>query len=518
MIGHVGMASTETPATAAQLISKAIIDRQPLTALIGPHGSGKANVMAVVMQSLADRPISFVRIGNPSGKPLSSNGLLAQICDESDAEHDPDAASRIMHALRGRGGSHTVLVVEQAETLLPPSIRLLHLLTRASDPTLKPVQVVFVGTEAFRELLQEQSFAVLRAQLATVVVLPALTDMPPPSVIPIASGARMPSVPRVAMRTRGAAVKARRSPRRLVPVLAAAGATMLAALVYAGGIGYPRFTPSAPSQIGQSTSDRPASTRPTTTRPTTTQPTAPQPAMPSSAALQPTTAGVAQPPANAPTAMTVAPAAAAPTTVLRPAPPAAAPPRIVTAPDAGPHVLPSISPAMRRQLRQSFDAFLRQGRAEVAGLSSAQRDQLFEQYLANYLAQEQTRAGTAQPAALPNPDPPTAAPPRNDAAANTHRVVIHYKSTSDAARTAAARMSSVLDTTTARTELRPVDSVPLRPAIRYYSAEDREAARRLAATLAAERNQPEVDWIVQDFSSFRPLPPPGTLEVWLPPS
>lgn len=180
---------------------------------------------------------------------------------------------------------------------------------------------------------------------------------------------------------------------------------------------------------------------------------------------------------------------------------------------------------MRRQLRQSFDAFLRQGRAEVAGLTAAQRDQLFEQYLANYLIQEQTRAN-APPTFLPEP-PVLAAPlsvspvtpPRSDAATPAaHRVVIHYKSTSDGARIAAARMSSVLDATVARTELRPVDSVPRRPAIRYYSADDREAARRLANTLTAERDQPEFDWVVQDFSSFRPLPPPGTLEVWLPPS
>jgi hypothetical protein len=196
--------------------------------------------------------------------------------------------------------------------------------------------------------------------------------------------------------------------------------------------------------------------------------------------------------------------------------------------DNAPHVLPSISEATRRQLQQSFNNFLRQSRTDVAGLTAAQRDQLFEQYLARYLAQEQVRAGSVQAPTQPfskAPEPP--APPAPAAApeapritpppATPRRVVINYKSTSDGARIAAARMSSVLDAS-ARTELRPVDNVPRTPAIRYYSPEDRDAARRLATTLAGEQNQPSDAWSVQDYSGSRPQPPAGTIEVWLPPS
>ena len=527
MIGHADMASTEPRAAAARLISEAIVDRQPVMALTSPPGSGKAEVITAVMRGLAGRQVSFMRIGNPLGTPLSLNWLLVQICGENSAGHNPDAALRVMQALRARskGENQTVLLVEQAETLLPPSIRLLHLLTRVSDPTLKLVQVVFIGTEAFWELLQDQSFAMLRAQLATAVTLPAPAGLPPPVVPPVSIDQVLP-VPLVATRARPSVAKAKTSRRHRLPILAIIGATMLGALVYSGTIDI-GSAPQAPPRTGP-----PALGKPGTTQLSVVQPPAPSPVPTQQAPSNP----LAGPPViNPPAATTVAP----PATTVMPTPrsasptglpaagppPAATPPRVAAAPDANPQALPSISPATRRQLRQSFDAFLRQGRAEVAGLTATQRDQLFEQYLANYLIQEQARANTP-PTILP--DPPVfaaplgaspATPPWNDApTSNSHRVVIHYKSTSDAARIAAARMSSVLDATSARIELRPVDSVPRRPAVRYYSAEDREAARRLVNTLAAERLQPDVDWVVQDFSSFRPLPPPGTLEVWLPPS
>ena len=64
----------------------------------------------------------------------------------------------------------------------------------------------------------------------------------------------------------------------------------------------------------------------------------------------------------------------------------------------------------------------------------------------------------------------------------------------------------------ARVQTRMVADTPSSPVIRFFHPEDRERARRLAGALGGAGQE----WQIRDFGDFRPLPSPGTIEVWTP--
>ncbi len=64
-------------------------------------------------------------------------------------------------------------------------------------------------------------------------------------------------------------------------------------------------------------------------------------------------------------------------------------------------------------------------------------------------------------------------------------------------------------------ELRGVDYTIATPRIRYYYADDADAAAALAVLLEPPASGAN-SWEIQDFTFFRPLPPNGRLEVFIP--
>jgi hypothetical protein len=60
--------------------------------------------------------------------------------------------------------------------------------------------------------------------------------------------------------------------------------------------------------------------------------------------------------------------------------------------------------------------------------------------------------------------------------------------------------------------LRDVGFTIASPRIRYFHAADAAAARALVDFLDA----PDGEWALQDFSHIRPLPAPGTVEIYVP--
>jgi hypothetical protein len=64
-------------------------------------------------------------------------------------------------------------------------------------------------------------------------------------------------------------------------------------------------------------------------------------------------------------------------------------------------------------------------------------------------------------------------------------------------------------------ELRSVDYTIATPRIRYYYADDADAADALAGLLEPPANGAD-SWEIQNFTFFRPLPPNGRLEVFIP--
>lgn len=63
--------------------------------------------------------------------------------------------------------------------------------------------------------------------------------------------------------------------------------------------------------------------------------------------------------------------------------------------------------------------------------------------------------------------------------------------------------------------LRDVEFAIATPRIRYFYTEDGDSADALADVLQPPSNSGD-QWTVQDFTQFRPLPAPGTLEIFIP--
>jgi len=161
-----------------------------------------------------------------------------------------------------------------------------------------------------------------------------------------------------------------------------------------------------------------------------------------------------------------------------------------TAPSAAPALLPPTAPSAR--LRQDFDNFLANSGRNGAALSEAQRSVLFGEYL-DWRSQNNLAAPT-----------PSAAP--------SLRVVIHAQAGSEAGEALSARLLASLRPRFGTVETRRVAATPAKPSIRYFHPEDEPSARSAAAWLA----DMGLNWTLQDFSAFRPLPSRGTIEVWLP--
>ncbi len=95
------------------------------------------------------------------------------------------------------------------------------------------------------------------------------------------------------------------------------------------------------------------------------------------------------------------------------------------------------------------------------------------------------------------------------------RIVVHYQNDSPAAALANGLSNSLaLSKDPPEVELRPVDFTVATPRIRYFYADDADAAAALAAFLAPPASSN--GWQIQNFTHFRPGPAVGTLEVFVP--
>jgi hypothetical protein len=161
-----------------------------------------------------------------------------------------------------------------------------------------------------------------------------------------------------------------------------------------------------------------------------------------------------------------------------------------TTPPVTPALPPPTAPSAR--LRPDFDDFLANSGRNGAALSEAQRGVLSGEYLDRRL---QNNHAATTPGAIPS-----------------LRVVIHAQAGSEAGEALSARLLASLRPRFGIVEARRVAATPAKPSIRYFHPEDEPSARSAAAWLA----DTGLNWTLQDFSAFRPLPSRGTIEVWLP--
>ena len=102
--------------------------------------------------------------------------------------------------------------------------------------------------------------------------------------------------------------------------------------------------------------------------------------------------------------------------------------------------------------------------------------------------------------------------PAAPGAAASLRVVIHAQAGSGNGEALSARLLASPRPRISTVETRRVAATPAKPSIRYFHLED-EPSARLAASWLADTG---LNWTLQDFSTFRPLPSRGMIEVWLP--
>ena len=107
---------------------------------------------------------------------------------------------------------------------------------------------------------------------------------------------------------------------------------------------------------------------------------------------------------------------------------------------------------------------------------------------------------------------PVAAPAVVPAGPARPRFVLHVPSGSEAADALSTRLVTALEPRFGTVEVRRVPDTPSRPSLRYFYAADEPVARQAADRMADNG----LSWAVRDFSSYRPLPSRGTVEVWVP--
>ena len=504
----------------AERIARAILRGETFVALIGePTSTGRA--LTALVASFETSAVDFVCVADPSAGVGPIRRIIDQLGRGGADLDDEDEAWAERRALR------TVLVIQQAERLRGEVLEFLNL-SAATDVGSPLLQFLFVGQPAFLSRLDGAAFTALRGQIVTRVAvaephapprprepLPAVR-MPPPGPSWRRSQARTAAANRLAMRVQNA----------ILLSLAIAATVAIGAIVQQrhrepgplAGASLPAAKP--PATAAATPTAKPVATA-QATPPAPRPPPAPvAPAVaPPHTAPAPSQSAAAQP---AP----VAPRVAGP---LVPPPPHAPPPAqvaaaapVASAPDDVPPVPPKPPVPPLEPQQRDFDTFLKGWGGSASRLSPAQRERLYREFL----DWRRNRAENVQPVAA-GTDGATFGPgPRRsrsesaepaaagvDGASYGHRIVIGYRAASSVSEAAASQIAASLDPAAGSTELRGIDNVPSAPTVRYYSNEDRSAARQLAAMLGGVTGN---EWQVSAAGSPRTRPPSGTIEILLP--
>ena len=409
--------------------------------------------------AMANGSVTSVRVGNPLNSPLTLQRILIQMdLDGGEDDADADDEARLVRLLGERRGaqSRIVLVVERAETLDPAVLLLLQRI--ASPPG--AVQILFVGGPAFWALLDAAELAPLRRALTGQEMEPAEVA-PPAPVIPVTISPVAPVRPPAGANldrpvdptTELRPAVSARSGRRWWIV----GTIGVVAIVTLGATAV-----LAPGGLFYYA--------------------VPQRDMPT-----PPDRGRANDLEQAPV-----PLRPAPLTAPAPAAPSQRASMPVLPPTGQADPLAPLAPP----------AFPPAARSEPAQLPTAPG------HGADALPNMQ---GGAQSGESPFWRPRDAAPSGPPSFLDG-RIVIHYRGGSGTGEAEADRLATAAAPLAAKVQTRVVADTPSAPVIRFFHPEDAERARQLADALSG----PGLTWDIRNFSSFRPSPTLGMIEVWTP--
>ena len=137
--------------------------------LTGEVGTGKTTVSRKLLQQLPDNT-QVAMILNPT---LSAMELLATICDELGIEYDNEKASlkyftdKILAKLASNHdlGVNTVLIIDEAQHLLPEVLEQLRLLTNLETNREKLLKVVLIGQPELQQLLKRNELRQLAQRI-----------------------------------------------------------------------------------------------------------------------------------------------------------------------------------------------------------------------------------------------------------------------------------------------------------------------------------------------------------------
>lgn len=148
--------------------------------LTGEVGTGKTTVSRKLMQDLSDDTQTAL-ILNPT---LSALELLATVCDELGIKYQPDSATlktftdKILEKLASnhQQGKNTVLIIDEAQHLLPEVLEQLRLLTNLETNREKLLKVVLIGQPELQLLLRRNELRQLAQRVTARYHLLPLTE------------------------------------------------------------------------------------------------------------------------------------------------------------------------------------------------------------------------------------------------------------------------------------------------------------------------------------------------------
>ena len=440
-------------------------DGRPFAALLHDDDQQRDAALSRLLSELARPDVRVVRMGNSVRSRLMLEHILIQVSGTEGRISQEEAARRIARTIAERQGRETrvVLLITQAETLHSKTLRLLQAMqpsfAESGAPTL---QVVFVGRQAFRALLDGRGMTPLREALGFQPQAEMVPSTAPDNV-PLAEADLDPR-PLPAPQDLGQPV----APAD--PVVEAAGAPH-------GQAGHSGPVPTflvQPNTVERAAVSVPAARR-----------------------RRSLVLGLAVFAVMASAAYLSLHAAFYRDVLARAAPNVPHPmgsPRT-----AMPPVLPVPGPAVQDP----------QAAAPVPDPASSDRAAPFDP----------GRSRGASPAVRRSPETPepSSPPPRENAplpapGAPPPRVVIHVPAGSEGAEAMSAHLRAGLGPRLGAVAARRVPGTPDRPSIRFFHPGDEPVAQQVAAWMA----DAGLIWTLQDFSSFSPRPSRGTIEVWLP--
>lgn len=148
--------------------------------LTGEVGTGKTTVLRAMISRLSQQTQVAV-ILNPA---LSAHDLLSAICDELGVIYKDDASfkqltdSLYRHLMTNHAnGRQTLLLVDEAQHLMPDVLEQLRLLTNLETDSRKLLKVVLIGQPELQQLLQQERLRQLAQRITSRYHLLPLTEV-----------------------------------------------------------------------------------------------------------------------------------------------------------------------------------------------------------------------------------------------------------------------------------------------------------------------------------------------------